>query len=114
VASFHGEQPGVPPRFAIHIVPRSGPPPGNVEGTTASAGVEGGWLTADERTAGGAVARAVPDFGHAVSQSVPAAPPSPPSLAYGAVEEIAVCELCGLVVREPAPPACPACGGGFG
>jgi rubrerythrin len=40
-----------------------------------------------------------------------------PSLVDGlemAFEEVAVCELCGLVVREPAPPVCPACGGGFG
>jgi rubrerythrin len=42
-----------------------------------------------------------------------------PSLVEGVeiefeLEEVAVCELCGLVVREPAPPACPACGGGFG
>jgi hypothetical protein len=29
-------------------------------------------------------------------------------------EEVAVCELCGLVSRRPVPPACPACGGGYG
>jgi hypothetical protein len=29
-------------------------------------------------------------------------------------EEVAVCDLCGLVSRLPVPPVCPACGGGFG
>jgi len=37
-----------------------------------------------------------------------------PGQLEGELEEVAVCELCGLVVREPVPPACPACGGGFG
>ena len=34
--------------------------------------------------------------------------------ADGALEEVAVCRLCGLVMRRPFPPECPACGGGFG
>ena len=29
-------------------------------------------------------------------------------------EEVAVCDLCGLVSREPVPSVCPACGGGYG
>jgi hypothetical protein len=29
-------------------------------------------------------------------------------------EEMAVCELCGLVSRLPRPLVCPACGGGYG
>jgi hypothetical protein len=29
-------------------------------------------------------------------------------------EEVAVCDLCGLVSRLPRPPVCPACGGGYG
>ena len=29
-------------------------------------------------------------------------------------EEVAVCELCGLVSRRPFPEVCPACGGGYG
>jgi hypothetical protein len=29
-------------------------------------------------------------------------------------EEVAVCELCGLVSRRPVPVVCPACGGGYG
>ena len=29
-------------------------------------------------------------------------------------EEVAVCELCGLVSRRPLPVICPACGGGYG
>ena len=29
-------------------------------------------------------------------------------------EELAVCDLCGLVSRRPVPPVCPACGGGYG
>jgi rubrerythrin len=32
----------------------------------------------------------------------------------GSLEEVAVCTLCGLVMRWPPPPECPACGGGFG
>jgi len=28
-------------------------------------------------------------------------------------EEVAICDLCGLVSRLPPPPVCPACGGGF-
>ena len=35
-------------------------------------------------------------------------------LADAGPEEVAVCELCGLVSRRPVPPACPACGGGYG
>jgi hypothetical protein len=31
-----------------------------------------------------------------------------------APEEVAVCDLCGLVSRLPRPPVCPACGGGYG
>jgi hypothetical protein len=34
--------------------------------------------------------------------------------AHGAPEEVAVCELCGLVSRLPRPDVCPACGGGYG
>jgi hypothetical protein len=30
------------------------------------------------------------------------------------LEEVAVCELCGLVSRLPRSPVCPACGGGYG
>jgi hypothetical protein len=29
-------------------------------------------------------------------------------------EEVAVCDLCGLVSRLPRPPVCPACGGAYG
>ena len=29
-------------------------------------------------------------------------------------EEVAVCELCGLVSRLPRAAVCPACGGGYG
>jgi len=32
----------------------------------------------------------------------------------GRPEEVAVCELCGLVSRRPLPKVCPACGGGYG
>ena len=61
----------------------------------------------------------MPDFVHAAPESALAAVGLPrlhpgPSLIEGELEEVAVCELCGLVVREPVPPACPACGGGFG
>jgi hypothetical protein len=47
--------------------------------------------------------------------STPARRPVPdrPSADAGP-EEVAVCELCGLVSRWPVPPACPACGGGYG
>ena len=39
---------------------------------------------------------------------------STPSSADGGAEEVAVCELCGLVSRLPRAPVCPACGGGYG
>lgn len=32
----------------------------------------------------------------------------------GELEELAVCDLCGLVSALPAPSVCPACGGGYG
>ena len=51
--------------------------------------------------------------GHALTprsrQSV-AAPPEPGD----GPEDLAVCDLCGLVSRLPRPPVCPACGGGYG
>jgi len=53
----------------------------------------------------------VPEFVHTVHESAHASAPASPLLD---LEEVAVCELCGLVCREPVPPACPACGGGFG
>jgi hypothetical protein len=59
----------------------------------------------DERAAGEASGR-------------PAAPTTPsvlmPARAEGRPEEMAVCELCGLVSRLPRPLVCPACGGGYG
>ena len=44
------------------------------------------------------------------------APPSAraPGADDGRPEEVAVCELCGLVSRRPLPAVCPACGGGYG
>ena len=36
MAAFRGEPPGVPPRFAIHILPRSGTRPGGVDDGPAS------------------------------------------------------------------------------
>jgi rubrerythrin len=59
-------------------------------------------------------AGALPDFVHVVAETVHAVSASAPLLVYDDLEAMAVCDLCGLVVREPAPPACPACGGGFG
>jgi hypothetical protein len=51
--------------------------------------------------------------GHALTppsrQSV-ASPPEPGD----APEELAVCDLCGLVSRLPSPAVCPACGRGYG
>jgi rubrerythrin len=38
----------------------------------------------------------------------------PQSAEDGRPEEVAVCELCGLVSRRPLPMVCPACGGGYG
>ena len=37
-----------------------------------------------------------------------------PRAADGWPEEVAVCELCGLVSGKPIPAVCPACGGGYG
>jgi len=39
---------------------------------------------------------------------------APARVADGSPEEVAVCALCGLVMRRPFPPECPACGGSFG
>jgi rubrerythrin len=52
------------------------------------------------------------------SRSAAAAPTSVPIVTregqLSAPEEVAVCELCGLVSRLPRPIVCPACGGGYG
>lgn len=55
----------------------------------------------------------------AAAAPAPAAAPSRRAVAArwsagAGPEEVAVCELCGLVSRRPVPPACPACGGGYG
>jgi hypothetical protein len=38
----------------------------------------------------------------------------PRSAEDGRPEEVGVCALCGLVLRQPLPAVCPACGGGYG
>jgi hypothetical protein len=48
--------------------------------------------------------------GHVLTRQSVAAPPEPGD----GPEELAVCDLCGLVSRLPRPPVCPVCGGGYG
>jgi hypothetical protein len=115
VTSRDGEQPGAPGRLEVGLSPASEARPGALDGSLASAGPSlSGGHAADDRPAGEPAAHAVPDFAHAVPKSVHGGSVPAPSFVEGELEEVAVCELCGLVVREPVPPACPACGGGFG
>ena len=58
-------------------------------------------------------------LGHGAVAWRAAEPPAPwsagtPWADDGRAEEVAVCELCGLVSRPPLPEVCPACGGGYG
>ena len=115
MASRDGGQPGASRRLEVGHAPASEARPGALDGRPPSTGASrSGGHVADDRPAGEPAARAVPDFVHAVPESVHSGAVPAPSLIEGELEEVAVCELCGLVVRAPVPPACPACGGGFG
>ena len=116
MASRDAGPPGSPRRLEIGLAS----PADAVDGTQVSTGSSGRARHASGDHSGGeSPARAVPEIVYAVTQSGHPMSAPAPSLVEGVeieleLEEVAVCELCGLVVREPAPPACPACGGGFG
>jgi hypothetical protein len=115
VAARDAEQPRAPRRIVAGLAPASEARRDALDGGPASAGpARSGGRAADDRPAGEPSPRAVPDFAHAVPKSVHGGSVPAPSFFEGELEEVAVCELCGLVVRERVPPACPACGGGFG
>jgi hypothetical protein len=117
VASRDGDQPGSSRRrVELGVAPTSSAPPtGAIGNRPPSVGrSRSGGHAAEDRPAGEPSARALPDFVHAVPESVHTVSVPGPSFAYGELEEVAVCDLCGLVAREPAPLVCPACGGGFG
>jgi hypothetical protein len=114
VALRDGEQPRTPRQLEVGHPPASEARPIAFDGRLASAGPSRSGGHGADDPPGELSERAVSDFAHVVPKSVHGGSVPAPSLFEGELEEVAVCELCGLVVREPVPPACPACGGGFG